>query len=48
MVVEGGDGEPSYLNVSGSGPAFINLYLADDTVHRAPTGWHERYSVYCV
>jgi hypothetical protein len=48
MWVSGrGDPTPRYINISGSGPAFINLYLADDALKHAKA-WRKEYSLYCV
>jgi hypothetical protein len=46
-VSTGGDPTPRYINISGSGAAFMNLYLADDALKGA-SAWRKGFSLYCI
>jgi len=43
----GSDLMPRYYHIGGSGPAFVNLYCADEVL-RGHKAWHDKYSVYCI
>lgn len=43
----GSDNMPRYIQVAGSGDAWVNLHLADKEINKKKE-WHGKYSLYCI